>query len=101
LPAPSNAPDGDESPQRFQVTHPFHPLHGREFALVTCRHNWGEDRAYFYDDNGRLVSIPAAWTSISPADPFVRVAAGRCPFRVLDLLELARLLEMLTEGEAP
>jgi transposase len=30
------------------VTHPFHPLHGREFSLVTYRHNWGENRVYFH-----------------------------------------------------
>jgi len=66
---------------------------------VTCRHNWGEDRVYFHDDNGRLIAIPAAWTSVFPPDPFVRVAAGRSPFRLQDLLELARLLGMLTGGE--
>ena len=67
---------------------------------MTCRHNWGEDRVYFHDDHERVVAIPAAWTSVSPPDPFVRVAAGRSPFRAQDLLELARLLGMLTEGEA-
>ena len=68
---------------------------------MTCRYNWGEDRVYFHDDNGRLVAIPAAWTSVFPPDPFVRVAAGRSPFRAHDLLELARLLGTFMEGEAP
>lgn len=66
---------------------------------MTCRHNWGEDRVYFHDDNGRLIAIPAAWTSVFPSDPFVWVAAGRSPFRLQDLLELARLLGVLTGGE--
>jgi len=26
------------------VTHPFHPLCGREFALVVGKNNWAEDR---------------------------------------------------------
>jgi uncharacterized protein DUF5372 len=60
----SNAPDASGSPQRFRVTHPFHPLHGREWDLVARRHNWSEDRVYFHDDRGRLRTIPAAWTSV-------------------------------------
>jgi len=42
--------------QRFRVTHPFHPWFGREFALVTYRLNWGDERVYFHDDAGRLTA---------------------------------------------
>ncbi|MGZ6690002.1 MAG: DUF5372 family protein, partial [Solirubrobacteraceae bacterium] len=28
----------------MRVTHPFHPLYGRDFEFVAHRHNWGEDR---------------------------------------------------------
>ena len=63
---------------------------GREFTLVTYHRNWGEHRVYFHDDAGRLVSLPAQWTSVFPADPHVAVSAGRSPFRVPDLLELAQ-----------
>jgi hypothetical protein len=96
---PSNAPDLDGGSQTFQVTHPFHPLRGREFALVTYRHNWGEHRVYFHDDTGRLVSLPAQWTSLFPLDPFVAIAAGRSPFRVQDLLELSHLVARIQRGE--
>jgi uncharacterized protein DUF5372 len=61
--------------------------------LVTYRHNWSEDRVYFHDHSGRLCSIPAGWTTIMEADPFVTVAAGRCLFRYEDLLKLVDLLE--------
>jgi len=67
---------------------------------VTCRHNWGEDRVYFHDDDERLTSVPSAWTSMSAADPFVVVSAGRSPFRAQDLLELAELIEAMTEGRS-
>jgi hypothetical protein len=63
---------------------------------VTYRLNWGEERVYFDDDAGRLCSVPAVWTSLSPPDPFVVVSAGRSHFRVVDLLELSRLLEGLS-----
>jgi hypothetical protein len=34
-----------------------------------------------------------AWTDRAPVDPFVVVAAGRSPFRLCDLLELAAFVE--------
>src|SRR5262245_27766793 len=89
---PSKAPDGIGSPQRFRVTHPFHPWHGREWELVTYQHNRGEDRVYFHDNDGRLQSLPAAWTSVFEVDAIVVQGAGRAPFRAIDLLELATLI---------
>lgn len=77
------------------MTHPFHPLSGKVFELVTCRNNWGEQRAYYQDEMGTLHSIPLAWTSLAPVDPFVILAAGRALFKVTDLLELSRLLASL------
>ena len=66
---------------------------GREFEFVRQKKNWGEDRVWFYDEEGELRLLPAAWTDRAPVDPFVVVAAGRSPFRVSDLLELASLIE--------
>jgi hypothetical protein len=77
---------------RFKISHPFHPLTGQEFALITYRQNWGEDRVYFHDDTDRLVSIPAQWTSLFPEDPWVALSANHSYFRVPDLLELIQLL---------
>ena len=62
---------------------------GREFEFVRQKKNWGEDRVWFYDEQGGLRGMPAAWTDRAPVDLFVVVAAGRCPFRLCDLLELA------------
>ena len=82
------------------MTHPFHPWHGRRFELVTYRHNWGEYRVWFFDDEEQLRSLPAAWTDVAPPDPFVAVAAGRAPFRLEDLRRLAALLRALDAGAA-
>ncbi|MFH0794256.1 MAG: DUF5372 family protein [bacterium] len=95
----SNAPACDGEVQTFQITHPFHFLCGRTFSLVTYRHNWGEDRVYFHDDQGKLSSVPANWTSIYPIDPFVYVAAGRSPFRLRDLVELSRLVQVVLKED--
>ena len=98
LTTPSNAPFGDGEEQTFQIIHPFHPLNGKTFALVTYRHNWGEDRVYYHDDRGKLCLIPASWTSVFPTDPFVVIAEGRSRFRVADLLKLSRLIDGIVVG---
>lgn len=77
------------------MTHPFHPLFGREFALVTYRLNWGEERVYFHDNDGDLAAIPASFTDVLPPDPFVVLAAERSPFRFGELLELVQLVRRL------
>ena len=74
------------------MTHPFHPLSGRDFEFVEYRQNWGEDRVHLHDENGQLFSLPAAWTDVAAADPFVVVAAGRCPFSTDGLLAAADLI---------
>jgi hypothetical protein len=77
------------------VTHPFHPLCGQDFEFVTYRQNWGEDRVHLHDEDGQLFSLPAAWTDVVAADPFVVVAAGRAPFTTAGLLALADLAGQL------
>jgi hypothetical protein len=61
----SIAPDCVDGARTFRVTHPFHPLHGREFILVAFRHNWSQSRVYFYGDRGKLTSLPAEWVQIN------------------------------------
>jgi hypothetical protein len=76
-----------------RVTHPFHPLSGREFEFVEHRRNWGEDRVYLDDGRGVLVCLPAGWTDAVAPDPFVVMAEGRCPFTTDDLLAVADLID--------
>ncbi|MGH3981144.1 MAG: DUF5372 family protein [Pseudonocardiaceae bacterium] len=42
--------------------------------------------------------MPAEWTDVVVEDPFVVVAAGRSPFRTVDLLELAGLIFELSRA---
>lgn len=67
---------------------------------MTYRLNWGEERVYFHDDAGRLVALPARWTSVFPADPFVVLSAERSPFRFAQLQELARLIQQIRPAVA-
>ena len=77
------------------MTHPFHPLCGQDFEFVAYRQNWGEDRVHLHDADGQLVSLPAGWTDVAAPDPFVVMAAGRCPFTIDGLLALADLADGL------
>jgi hypothetical protein len=64
-------------------------LLGREFVFLAVRQTWSEDRVFVLDEDGRQCSFP-----VEP-DVFVSFAAGRSPFRVDDLMDLARLIEGL------
>ncbi len=76
------------------MTHPFHPLKGREYELARYGHTWGEHRVFFREPGEVQVrSLPASWTDILVPDPFVAMAAGRSPFRPDDLVLLAALLK--------
>ena len=83
------------------MTHPYHPLCGREFELVDRRRCWGEDRVYFCDDEGCIQRLAATWTDARDADPFLEMSAGRAHFRFDDLMELAGLFERLDRSRAP
>jgi hypothetical protein len=81
-----------------RVTHPFHPLFGREFAFVTARLAWGRLRVRYYDEAGVVRSLPAPWTDASVVDAFVVRAAGRSVLHVDDLIALTELVAGLESG---
>jgi hypothetical protein len=78
---------------RFRITHPFHPLRGAEYELVTRKLTWGEDRVFYYAPSGKLKSLLTNVTDVVSTDAFDRISAGRSAFRVDDLLELRRLFD--------
>lgn len=78
------------------MTHPFHPLLGREFDLIGYAHTWGEHRVFFREPGEvRVRSLPAGWTDVEGPDPFLVLSGGRACFRVEDLVALVRLLDEL------
>jgi hypothetical protein len=64
-------------------------------VLATRKQNWGEDRVTFFDEGGRLRSLPASWTNVDEADAFTRAAAGRSWLRLDDLVRLRVLVDEL------
>jgi len=49
----------------------------------------------YFNEEGRLRSLPTSWTSVRPPDEFVEASAGRSFFRIQDLLELSRVIKTL------
>ena len=81
------------------MTHPFHPLSGREFVFIALQHNWGEYRVRYFDEAGAPRSLPASWTDGVPVDAFVAIAAGRSVHHIDQLLELVALVAGVEGGE--
>ena len=61
--------------------------------MVSRQRNWGQERVFYYDSDGRLKSFPANITNLFSTDAFTRISAGRSAFRVDDLSELRELLD--------
>lgn len=88
----SIAPIVRDEGRRIRITHPFHPLSGKQFDLVEHRYIFSESYVYFHDDRGHLREVPAVWTDFVKADGFAEIAAGRSPLHARRLVELADLV---------
>ena len=69
------------------------------FVFVSVRRTWGEDRVFFFAEDGTQKSLPRAWTDAADVDVFVALAAGRSPLRVEDLLGLVELVAGVGGGD--
>jgi hypothetical protein len=95
----STAPSTIDDERNFRITHPFHPLSGRSYVLITHKLNWGEDRVSFKDEKGHYHSIPAYWTDVVLSDPYERPGDPDSYFRLNDLLEIRQIVQKLKTKE--
>ena len=56
------------------MTHPFHPWVGREFVFVAIRQAWGEDRVFFFDEDGVAAIVASRVDGRCGAGPVRRAA---------------------------
>ena len=91
----NNAAIPGVSAHLVRVTHPFHPLSGQRLQYVGARYNRYGKRLLLRVDDTTVWSVPPQWTDIVAPDPEVVMGRGRSFFRVVDLLELAVLVEHL------
>jgi hypothetical protein len=82
------------------VTHPFHPLSGQQLVCVGERYNRYGMTLLLETEDGSVCSVPPQWTDLVAADPEIVMGERRALFRMVDLLELARLVDRLRQGNA-
>ena len=96
----STAIDAADDTRVFRITHAFHPHRDQRYEIVSVKVAWGEARVFYYGADGRLTSIPLAWTDLHAERPAVHLGGGRSAFVAADLLALHRLIQgLLQEGE--
>jgi hypothetical protein len=78
-----------------RITHPFHPLSGKQLACVGERYNRYGKRLLLQVDDATVRSVPPQWTDVVDPDPEIVIGEHRALFRMADLLELARLIDQL------
>jgi hypothetical protein len=93
--SPQNAGSPAAAPRLVRVTHPFHPLSGKQLVCVGERYNRYGTRLLLRADEDVVCSVPRQWTDVVTPDPEMVIGGGRALLRVSDLLELAELVERL------
>ncbi|HEY6850539.1 MAG TPA: DUF5372 family protein [Terracidiphilus sp.] len=83
------------------MTHPFHPLSGRQLACVGDRYNRFGMTLLLEVDDGTICAVPPQWTDVVAPDPEIVLGGQRALFRVTDLVELARLVDRLSKRDSP
>ncbi|MGH9460803.1 MAG: DUF5372 family protein [Vicinamibacteria bacterium] len=78
-----------------RVTHPFHPLSGRQLVCLGERYNRYGTRLLLRVDDKTVCSVPRQWTDLVVPDPELVIGEERALFRIADLVELARLVARL------
>jgi hypothetical protein len=84
-----------------RITHPFHPLSGKQLACVGERYNPYGRRFLLQGDDGTICSVPERWTDLARPDPEILLGKHRALFRVADLLSLVRLVDQLSTINSP
>ena len=83
-----------------RITHPFHPLSGREVACVGERYNRYGRRLLLRVDDVTVCSVPPQWTDLVAPNPEIVIGEYRALFCLADLLELERLVDQLRKRDS-
>lgn len=88
------------SQRLVRITHPFHPFAGAQLVCVGERYNRYGKRLLLRVDDETICSVPLEWTDLAAPDPEIVLGGSQALFRVIDLLELDRLVVRLSQGNA-
>lgn len=83
----------------MRITHPFHPFRGRQLVCVGERYTRYGATLLLQIDDRWVCAVPPQWTDVVAPDPEIVMGEQRALFRVVDLLELARLVDQLSRRD--
>lgn len=75
------------------INHPFHPLHGQSFALLSVKEVHGL-RRYSLQTNSGVVCVPETWITRQP-EPSLDLQP--LPFDILTLKDVSQFLRTLED----
>jgi hypothetical protein len=81
------------------VTHPFHPLSGRQLVCVGKRYNRYGTRLLLRVNEKTVCSVPPQWTDDVGPEPDVVIGKGRAVAGVVELFQLAEFVQRLVEEQ--
>ncbi|MFZ2000978.1 MAG: DUF5372 family protein [Candidatus Sulfotelmatobacter sp.] len=87
------------STRLVRITHPFHPFRGRQLVCVGERYTRYGTTLLLQIDDRWVCAVPPQWTDVGAPDPEIVMGEQRALFRVVDLLELARLVDQLSRRD--
>ena len=78
------------------VTHPFHPLLGKQFLILKMRRVGGREVLSLFDEHNGTIALPREWTDQAPPSMVSSVLAQAPilhPACLIQLRELAQLMK--------
>jgi uncharacterized protein DUF5372 len=80
------------------ITHPFHPLKGRRFAILKIRKMGGREVLSLYEDQRGSLPIPRDWTDQALLSPHAGLNEAAPILDVRCLLKLQDLVRAVTKN---
>jgi Family of unknown function (DUF5372) len=73
----------------FEIVHPFHPDRCIRLEVLQTQLSGGERWLWYAGGDGKLRRVKESFTDRAALNGFVLAAAGRCAFRLRDLVGVA------------
>jgi Family of unknown function (DUF5372) len=75
------------------ITHPFHPLKGKKFVILSSRRIGNEDILSLAISTYGTLAIPREWTDQAAPDPYDSISSASRP--ILSIPYLVKLIELI------
>mgnify|MGYP001286464850 FL=1 len=81
------------------VTHPFHPLLGKQFLILKMRRVGGREVLSLFDEHNGTIALPREWTDQAPPSMVSSVLAQAPILHPACLIQLRELAQLMKEKD--